>query len=90
MKKMSHGLTEAVKEHLLTGNPVTRLDALIFFGVSNLTDVISELRKQGFVIQSRQVPFATAVARINLQAKLEPPPNLPIREILLTEYWIHR
>lgn len=90
MKKMTHGLTDAVKEHLLTGKPVTRLEALIFFGVSNLTDVVSELRKKGFVIQSQQVPFAKAVARVNLYAKLEPPQNLPIREIVLTEYWIHR
>lgn len=90
MKRITHGLTDAVKEHLLTGNPVTRLDALIFFGVSNLTDVISELRKKGFVIQSQQVPFAKAVVRINRHAKLEPPPNLPIREIVLTEYWIQK
>jgi Helix-turn-helix domain len=90
MKKNSHGLTDAVKEHLLTGNPITRLEALIFFGVSNLTDVISEMRKKGFVIQSQTVPFAKAVVRVNQHAKLETPANLPIREIVLTEYWIHR
>ena len=89
MKKITHGLTDAVKEQLLTGKPITRLEALIFFGVSNLTDVISELRKKGFVIQSQQVPFAKAVARINMHATLVPPENLPVREIVLTEYWIH-
>jgi hypothetical protein len=88
MKKYNYGLTDAVKEHLLTGNPVTRLEALIFFGVSNLPELISELRKKGFVIQSQQVPYAKVVVRVNKHAKLEPPANLPIREIVLTEYWI--
>lgn len=90
MKTITHGLTDAVKEHLLTGNPITRLEALIFFGVSNLTDVISELRKKGFVIRSHQVPFAKAVARVNQHASLRTPNNLPIREIVLTEYWISK
>lgn len=90
MTKVTHGLTEAVREHLLTGKPISRLEALIFFGVSNLTDIVSELRKKGFVIQSQLVPFAKAVARVNIYAKLEPPANLPTREILLTEYWINK
>lgn len=90
MKIITHGLTDAVKEHLLTGKPITRLEALIFFGVSNLPDVISELRKNGFVIRSHRVPFAKAVARVNEHATLKTPANLPIREIVLTEYWISK
>lgn len=90
MKKTSFGLADAVREHLLSGQPITRLEALIFFGVSNLTDIISELRQKGFVIQSRQVPFARAVVRVNESATLVPPKNLPIREIVLTEYWLQK
>lgn len=85
---ISHGMEAAVKEHLLSGNPITRLEALIFFGVSNLTGTISELRKQGFLIKSKSIPYATAVVRVNKVALLKPPADLPIREILLTEYWI--
>lgn len=90
MKTVTHGLIDAAKEYLLTGEPITRLEALILFGVSNFPDVISELRRQGFVIRSHKVPFAKAVARVNKYAQLTPPPNLPIREIVLTEYWINK
>ncbi len=79
--KVTHGLGMAVKEYLLTGHPITRLEALIFFGVSNLTDVISELRKQVYIIKSKSVPFASAVVRVNQMATLIPPEDLPIREI---------
>ena len=90
MKKTSFGLAGAVREHLLSGQPITRLEALIFFGVANLPDVVKELREKGFIIQSRQVPYARAVVRINESATLVPPKNLPIREIVLTEYWVQK
>jgi hypothetical protein len=87
---LRHGLAAAVKEHLAAGEPVTRLEALVLYGVSNLTDVISELRKQGWVIESRQVAYAAALVRVNRHAQVAPPANLPVREIQLTEYWISR
>jgi len=90
MKNDKNGMTLAAKEHIAEGNPITRLEALIFFGVSNLTDLISELRKQGWVIQSRSIPYAAALRRVNEHAVLKPPPNLPIRELVLTEYWMNR
>jgi hypothetical protein len=90
MKALRYGLAQGVKEHLLSGRPITRLDALILYGVSNLTDVISEMRRQGWVVQSQPVAFAKAVARVNECAVLQPPANLPVREIQLTEYWIGR
>jgi hypothetical protein len=40
------------------------------------------------LIKSRTIPYAVAVVRINKVAILKPPPDLPIREIQLTEYWI--
>ena len=90
MKSLRYGLAVAVKEHLSAGQPISRLEALVLYGVSNLTDVISELRKQGWVIESRSVPFAVPLVRLNKLAKVEPPTNLPIREIQLTEYWLSR
>ena len=80
----------ALKEHLHGGKPITRLEALILYGVSNLTDVISEMRKEGWTIESRSIPFAAAVKRVNEFAVLKPPENLPIREIQLTEYWMNK
>jgi len=90
MKALRYGLAQGVKEHLLSGHPITRLDALILYGVSNLTDIVSEMRRQGWVIESQPVAFAKAVARVNEHAVLHPPQNLPVREIQLTEYWIGR
>lgn len=90
MKNQRYGIAMAVKEHLHGGQPITRLEALVLFGVSNLTDVISEMRKEGWIIESRPVPFAAAVKRVNEYAVLKPPKNLPVREIQLTEYWMNK
>jgi len=90
MKTNRYGHALAVKEHLLSGGTITRLEALVLYGLSNLTDVISELRKSGWTIESRAAPFAAAVKRVNEHAVLTPPKNLPIREIQLTEYWMNR
>lgn len=90
MSKMKYGMSLAAREHLASGQPITRLEALVLYGVSNFPDVISEMRKQGWVIESRLVTYAAAMARINQHAVLKPPANLPVREVLLTEYWINR
>jgi len=82
------GMALAVREHLAAGRPITRLEALVLYGVSNLTGLMSDMRRQGWVIESRWVPYATAVRRINEHAVLQPPANLPVREIQLTEYWV--
>jgi hypothetical protein len=83
-----YGLALAAREHLVAGQPITRLEALVLFGVANLPDLIKEMRRQGWVIESRWVPYATAVRRINQHAVLQPPANLPVREIQLMEYWV--
>lgn len=90
MITIKHGNTLAVKEHLVEGKPISRVEAMVFFGVQNLTHVISSLRKEGFFIKSRKVSFAKAVARVNEYAILTPPENLPIREIQVNEYWMSR
>lgn len=88
MSKLKFGMALAAREHLASGAPITRLEALVLYGVSNLTDLISEMRRQGWVIESRLVSYAAAMARVNRHAVLQPPPNLPVREIQLTEYWV--
>jgi hypothetical protein len=86
----SSGLNLAAKEHMLEGNPLTRLEALILFGVSNLPELVYELRGDGHLVKSQKIPFAAAMVRVNKHAVLQPPKNLPIREIMLAEYWISR
>lgn len=78
----------AAEEHIVSGKPLTRLEAIALFGVSNLSALIAKMRREGLIIKSRKVPYALAVRRVNKHAVLQPPPNLPVREILLTEYWM--
>lgn len=85
-----NGPALAAREHLFSGQPLTRLDALVLFGLSNLPELVYELRGQGFTVDTRKVPYAAAMVRINKHAVLKPPPNLPIREIMLTEYWLSK
>lgn len=90
MTKIKNGLTDGVKEHLATGHPITRLEAIVIFGVSDLVSTIRHMRNQGWVIQSRLITYAAASKRLNQFAVLQPPANLPVREIMLTEYWISK
>ena len=86
----SSGLNQAAKDHMLEGHPLTRLEALVLFGVSNLPELVYEMRKQGWVVNTKPIPYATAMVRINEYAVLQPPKNLPIREIKLTEYRVSK
>ncbi|MBL78847.1 MAG: hypothetical protein CMH70_02210 [Nitrosomonadaceae bacterium] len=89
-KNKNSGNELAVKEHLLSGQPITGLEAMIFFGVRTLTAAITRLRKDGWIVKTRRLPFAAVIKRINDYAVLKPPNNLPIREIQLTEYWLSK
>ena len=63
---------------------------LVLFGVPDLPKVISDMRRQGWTVESRKRPFAAAIKRVNDYAVLKPPDNLPVREIQLTEYWVSK
>lgn len=90
MNNIKFGLSTAAREHLASGEPLTRLEAIVLYGVANLPDIIKELRHQGWVIKSRSAPYAAALVRLNKQITLVPPNDLPIREIFLTEYWVSK
>ena len=90
MRSFKHGLVTAAREHLLGSKPITRLEALIFYGVVNLPNLVRDLRREGWTVRSRLIPYAAAARRVNEHAILQPPNNLPVREIQLTEYWVSR
>jgi hypothetical protein len=90
MSKDRHSGVLAAREHLLSGEPMTRLEAITLFGVPDLTKLISDLRRDGFIVHTRQVPYLVAVTRVNKHAVLQPPANLPVKEITLTDYWVGR
>jgi Helix-turn-helix domain len=78
----------AAREHLLEGKPITRLEAIVLYGVPDLTKLISDMRRQGWTVHSQKVPYVAAARRANKHAILRPPENLPVKEIQLTEYWV--
>ena len=88
MKNNKWGLTIGINEHLLGNKPITRLEAIILYGVSNLTGHISELRKSGWIINSRYISYAKALRRVNDFAHVRPPADLPIKDIQVIEYWV--
>lgn len=86
MTTIRHSGVLAAREHLLSGKPMTRLEAMILFGVPDLTKIISDLRRQGCIIHTRPVTYVAAMLRVNEHAVLQPPANLPVKEIILTDY----
>ena len=90
MKSIKIGMALAIKEHLLAGNPITHLEAIVLFGVSYVHRIITDLRKDGWVIRTQRITYAKAQRRINEHASLVPPPNLPIKEIHFTEYRVSK
>ena len=90
MKSIKIGMALPVKEHLLAGKPITHLEAVVLFGVSYVHRIVTDMRKEGWVINTQRISYAKALRRTNEHASLVPPPNLPIKEIQFTEYWINR
>ena len=85
-----YGNTLAVKEHLLENKPITRLEAIIMYGVSNLPETIQSFKKGRVYYSKRKIPYLVALRRLNQICKVTPPRELPIQEIFLTEYWINK
>ena len=76
--------------HMLDGQPMSSVEATILFGVQNPTAELRRIRRAGHLLQKQNVPYAKILRRINQYCKLQPPANLPVREIMMTEYWISR
>ncbi len=88
MSDFNKNKERVLREHLLEGRPITQLEAGILLGLCDIKSALTRLRKMGFRIEKRRVPYALAMRRINQVARLEAPADLPIREVLLTEYRI--
>ena len=79
---------DALREHLLLGNRVTLLEAILLFGVQAPNAEFGRLKKAGFIVKSEPVPMARVLRRINEVSVCKPPSQLPFKEITLREYWI--
>ena len=80
----------ALREHMLEGNRVSLLEAMLLFGVQNPNAELARMKKDGFLIKSQRAPMAKIIHRINQYTQCKVPENLPYREIQLTEYWVSR
>ncbi len=80
----------ALLAHMLEGNHVSLIEAMIIFGVQNPNAEFGRMKKAGHLIQSKRVPMAKILRRINGYCAVKPPLELPIREIAMTEYWISK
>lgn len=76
----------AFKEHLLSGQPLSMLEAVVLYGISNGYAATGRLRKDGFNIQTERIPLARAYARLKKLVNIEPPADLPTVEITITEW----
>ena len=76
----------AVTEHLLKGQPITRLEAINLYGLQDLTRTISRLRAAGFRVERTKTTLEQAVLRLQKVIKMSPPKNVPIREMMISEY----
>ena len=90
MTTKKYSAETAAREHFLAGNSLTRLEAIVMFGVTSLPGLIRRMRNDGWRIESRRVSYAAAIKRMEKHARVVPPPNLPIRELQLTDYWVSR
>ena len=79
---------DALRAFLLEGNPVSVLEATLLFGVQSARYEMLRLKKEGYIVKKQRVPMIKVLARLNGMAVCQPPSNLPVREILMTEYWI--
>ena len=89
-KKVKYGNVFALKEHMLKGNKVSRLESLLLFGVQNFTAVLSNLKKERYIIKKDPVAMAKVIRRINKFTSCKTPKNLPIQTIIMHEWWIGR
>ena len=88
--KIKYGNVAALREYLLNGGKITRLESLLYFGVQNLTAVISYLKKDGYIINKENISMLKVLKRVNESIKCTHPNNLPVKEIIMSEWYISR
>ena len=88
MKK--YQAASALREHMLEGNPVSLLEAILLFGVQGPNAEFARMKKEGLFVKTRKVSMARVLSRVNTYTICTPPKDLPYKEITLTEYYISR
>lgn len=90
MNSAKYQAAMALREHMLSGHAVSLIEAILLFGVQNPNAEFTRMKNDGFLIKAAKVPMSKIMRRINEYTICKPPGNLPIKEIILTEYWVSR
>ena len=90
MNRIRYGNVSALTEYMIEGNRVSRIESLLMFWVQNLPEAIKAVKKKGFVVKKTQITMAKILRRLNKDLSCEAPKNLPIRDIIMSEWWISK
>ena len=90
MSRLRYGNISALTEYMIEGHKVSRIESLILFGVQNLPEAVKAVKKKGFIIKKTPITMAKIIRRLNKDLKCETPKNLPIRDIIMSEWWISK
>ena len=79
----------ALKEHIISGNKISRIEALVLFGVQDLNRELLRMKKKGFIIKNSKVTMTKIIVRLNKFSICKPPKDLPTNEVIMNEYWVN-
>ncbi len=88
-KITKYGNVMALKEHVISGNKISRIEALVLFGVQDLNRELLRMKKKGFIIKNSKVTMTKIIVRMNKFSICKPPKDLPTNEVIMNEYWIN-
>ncbi len=84
-----YGNVMALKEHIISGNKISRIEALVLFGVQDLNRELLRMKKKGFIIKNSKVTMTKIIIRLNKFSICKPPKDLPTNEVIMNEYWVN-
>ena len=90
MTKIKYGAKLALREHMHAGRPICQLESMLIYGIQDLHKEISDLRRDGEIVNSQKLPLLGAIRRVNEFAVYKPPKSFPVADIAVTEYWISK
>lgn len=88
-KISKYGNVMALKEHLVSKNKISRIEALVLFGVQDLNRELLRMKKKGFIIKNSKVTMTKIMIRLNKFSVCKPPKDLPTNEVIMNEYWVN-
>ena len=88
--RIKYGNSEELLEYMLDGGTVSILEAILYFGVQSPNRAFTQFKRKGFIVKKKSVSMAKVMVRLNKNIKCNTPKNLPIRDIIMSEYYISK